>query len=85
MGYASFIDDVGALAMGATTYSWVLEHQRRTGEAWSYTQPCWVLTHRDLPLAVGKRLLEGRTDLRLTRVEQNRAFACLWYDVQRPG
>ena len=32
-------------------------------------------------LGAGKRLLEGRTDLRLTRVEQNRAFACLWYDV----
>ena len=150
MGYEPFITGVGALLMGATTYAWVLAHLERTGEAWSYTQPCWVLTHRDLPrvaenvqlvaadspealrrvhaeasavaagdggkdvwlvggggiaaaladlglldalmvslapvtLGAGRRLLEGRTDLRLTRVERNRAFACLWYDVVGPS
>jgi dihydrofolate reductase len=50
-GYAAFIADVGALAMGATTYEWVLAHHERTGDPWVYEQPTWVFTHRDLPLA----------------------------------
>lgn len=48
MGYAAFIADIGALAMGATTYQWVLDHLRESGEAWPYEQPTWVFTHRDL-------------------------------------
>jgi dihydrofolate reductase len=48
--YEVFIADVGALAMGATTYEWVLAHE--TGP-WPYTQPTWVFTSRRLPLAEG--------------------------------
>jgi dihydrofolate reductase len=48
--YRSFIPDIGAIAMGATTYEWVLDHNERTGDAWPYEQPSWVFTHRDLPL-----------------------------------
>lgn len=52
MGYAAFFAEVGALAMGATTYQWLLDHER--GEdgtvRWPYEVPCWVLTHRDLPV-----------------------------------
>jgi dihydrofolate reductase len=48
MGYAPFIAEVGAIAMGATTYEWVLGHDERTGDAWAYDVPCWVFTHRDL-------------------------------------
>jgi dihydrofolate reductase len=48
LSYASFIADVGALAMGANTYEWVLQHQ--SGK-WPYELPCWVFTHRDLPVA----------------------------------
>jgi dihydrofolate reductase len=48
LGYKSFIVGVGALAMGANTYEWVLEHER--GQ-WPYDLPCWVFTHRDLPVA----------------------------------
>lgn len=51
--YASFIAEVGALAMGATTYEWMLRHSQHvadsTGSAWPYTQPAWVFTHRRLP------------------------------------
>jgi len=46
--YDSFIADVGAIAMGATTYEWVLEH---IDGPWPYAQPTWVFTHRDLRLA----------------------------------
>jgi dihydrofolate reductase len=46
LSYDDFIAGVGALAMGATTYEWVLDH---TGGRWDYTQPTWVFTHRELP------------------------------------
>lgn len=50
MGYEDFIKDIGALAMGATTYLWVLDHMAAHGEKWSYTVPTWVFTHRDLDI-----------------------------------
>jgi dihydrofolate reductase len=53
MGYQAFIEDVGAIAMGATTYQWLVDHLASTGERWPYTTPCWVFTHRDLPLIGG--------------------------------
>lgn len=143
MDYAAFITGVGAALMGATTYTWVVDHLRAAGEAWPYSQPCWVLTHRALEpvadtvtfaaaddeeelrrvhaavveaaagkdvwlvgggglaaalasaglldalmvslapvtLGAGKPLLAGRVDLRLTRVERSKDFACCWYDV----
>ncbi|GAB2874221.1 dihydrofolate reductase family protein [Nocardioides pacificus] len=49
MGYAGFISRIGALAMGATTYQWILDHHSETGTTgWDYDVPCWVVTHRDL-------------------------------------
>ena len=54
--YPAFIREVGALAMGATTYEWILEHDPGS---WPYDQPAWVFTHRDLPRVEG-------ADLRLT-------------------
>lgn len=48
--YDDFIADVGALAMGATTYRWILDHV----EEWPYAGlPCWVFTHRELPVMEG--------------------------------
>ena len=52
--FAAFFADVGAMAMGATTYEWVLEHERllEHPERWmdDYGDtPCWVFTHRTLP------------------------------------
>lgn len=48
--YQGFMEGVGAVAMGATTYEWVLEHD---DGPWGFPQPCWVFTHRDLPVARG--------------------------------
>jgi dihydrofolate reductase len=43
-GYRAFEKTVGALVMGASTYEWIQRH----GEEWTYDQPAWVLTHRQL-------------------------------------
>lgn len=48
--YAEFIKGVGALAMGATTYEWILAHE---SGPWPYSQPTWVFTHRELPTREG--------------------------------
>jgi dihydrofolate reductase len=45
--YPAFIDKVGALAMGSTTYEWILAHDEGP---WPYAdRRSWVFTHRDLP------------------------------------
>lgn len=55
--YPEFIRDVGALAMGSTTYEWMLENSQQVieevGSPWPYTQPAWVFSSRKLPAAPG--------------------------------
>jgi len=54
--YAEFIADVGAIAMGSSTYGWVLDHIRSDAERpqpWPYRQPTWVFTSRTLPSVEG--------------------------------
>ena len=47
-GYGAFFAEVGALAIGATTYEQVL------GWGWPYAEkPTWVFTHRELPVPDG--------------------------------
>jgi dihydrofolate reductase len=54
MNYEDFIAGVGAMAMGATTYQWLVDHLAKTGEQWTYEIPCWVFTHREFePLGAG--------------------------------
>lgn len=49
--YAQFIDRVGALAMGSTTYEWIIEHEGvlENPEKWPYEIPAWVFSSRTLP------------------------------------
>jgi dihydrofolate reductase len=47
LNYGDFIKDIGALAMGATTYEWILDHE---DGRWPYDLPSWVFTHRELPV-----------------------------------
>lgn len=55
--YPEFIAEVGALAMGSSTYEWMIRNADRvtaeTGSAWPYTQPVWVFTSRKLPVIEG--------------------------------
>ena len=52
LNYAEFIAGVGALAMGSTTYEWIIEHEFADKDPsewkWPYEIPCWVFTHREL-------------------------------------
>ena len=61
--FPRFIDEVGALAMGSTTYAWVVEHLdvRDDPSAWPYKQPTWVFSSRPLPYVPGAdvRLVSG--------------------------
>ena len=51
LDYENFVAEVGAVAMGATTYEWILDYQSsHGGPKWPYDVPSWVFTHRDLPL-----------------------------------
>ena len=53
--YPAFIADVGALAMGSSTYEWIFDHEDlgHHPENWVYTQPAWVFSSRDLPPVEG--------------------------------
>ncbi|MBY0552030.1 MAG: dihydrofolate reductase family protein [Candidatus Obscuribacterales bacterium] len=55
--YDRFIEQVGAIAMGSTTYEWLLENEiykdPENPKPWSYKQPCWVFTSRSLRLVEG--------------------------------
>jgi dihydrofolate reductase len=66
--YPAFIAEVGALAMGAATYEWMLRHAQtvaaETGSAWPYAQPTWVFSHRTLPAVPGATLHFVRGDVR---------------------
>jgi dihydrofolate reductase len=62
--YPAFIAEVGALAMGASTYEWMLRHVVDRGEPWPYTQPCWVFTHRSLRSVPGADIRFAQGDVR---------------------
>ena len=50
--YPAFIAGVGALAMGSSTYEWILDHEFAGKDPaewkWPYELPSWVFTHREL-------------------------------------
>jgi dihydrofolate reductase len=57
MSYRGFFAAVGALAMGSTTYEWILDHEFSGKDprewTWPYELPCWVFTHRQLTVVPG--------------------------------
>jgi dihydrofolate reductase len=64
--YREFIAEVGALAMGSTTYEWILDHENLVAEPekWPYERtPTWVFTTRDLPVLPGAPVTFVRGDV----------------------
>jgi dihydrofolate reductase len=66
--YPAFVRDVGALAMGSSTYEWMLRHVVRPGapeaQPWPYAQPAWVFSSRALPEVAGADVRLVRGDVR---------------------
>ncbi len=65
--YPDFIRDVGAIAMGSTTYEWILDYEKLlvdSGKRWPYEQPCWIFASRKLPAVPGADIRFVRGDVR---------------------
>lgn len=66
--YPDFIRQVGAVAMGSTTYEWILDHEKLlepgNTKSWPYEQPTWVFTSRSLPTVPGADIRFVRGDVR---------------------
>lgn len=71
LNYDEFFARIGAVAMGSTTYEWILRHENGR---WPYTVPAWVLTTRDLPKIDGD-VRFARGDIRPVHDEMTAAAA----------
>ena len=70
--YPDFIREVGALAMGSTTYEWILDHEKLlegNAKAWPYEQPTSIFTTRKLPAVPGADLRFVQGDVRPVHAE----------------
>ena len=76
--YPEFIKEVGALAMGSSTYQWMLHHVIKpdsdTAGVWPYAQPAWVFSRRPLRAIHGADIRFVHGDVRPVH-EQMRAEA----------
>lgn len=71
-----FIRGIGAVAMGSTTYEWILDHEKLLegeGKQWPYTQPCWIFTSRNLPAVPGADIRFVKGDVRPVHAEMSAA------------
>ena len=67
--FAAFFAGVGAFAMGATTYEWVMEHDALLEQPVKWTDyygdtPAWVFSHRSLAPIPGANLTFVQGDVR---------------------
>lgn len=57
LNYDDFFAEVGALAMGRSTYDWILDHEFKDKPVedwkWTYSVPTWVFTHREPQVVPG--------------------------------
>lgn len=67
LNYREFMAGVGAMAMGSTTYEWIIDHEFKGRDQsewkWPYDIPSWVFTHRDLQLPPGADIRAVRDDV----------------------
>ena len=78
--FAAFFAKVGAFAMGATTYEWVLRHEDLLDQPEKWREyygdvPCWVFTHRDLPAIPGADIRFVSGDVRPVHAQMVEAAA----------
>ena len=73
--YPRFIEQVGAAAMGSTTYEWVVEHENMIDnpEKWPYQIPAWVFSSRTLPVVEGADIRFVQGDVAPVHAEMARA------------
>jgi dihydrofolate reductase len=79
LNYADFIAEVGAIAMGSTTYEWILDHEFGDKDPsewkWVYDLPSWVFTHRERREVPGADIRFVSGDVRPVHEEMVRAAA----------
>jgi dihydrofolate reductase len=67
LNYREFIAGVGALAMGSSTYDWIIDHEFADKDpsewTWPYELPCWVFTSRELQVVPGADIRFVRGDV----------------------
>jgi dihydrofolate reductase len=77
LSYEGFIAGVGAVAMGSTTYEWILEHALGDKDpaewTWPYNVPSWVFTHRQLRPVPNADIEFTSTDVATVHAEMVRA------------
>ena len=73
--YPNFMAEVGAMAMGSTTYEWVAAHTGFLDDPskWEYSVPTWVFSSRDLPVPDGLGIRLVRGDVRPEHAEMAEA------------
>ncbi|MBU45744.1 MAG: deaminase [Spirochaetaceae bacterium] len=78
-GYADFFAEVGALAMGSSTFQWMMDHHLRPGspdeQPWPYEKPVWLFSSRHLELPPGADIRLVRGDVRPVHAEMAEAAA----------
>ena len=76
MAYPGFLERIGALVMGASTYDWLLRNQ----QGWAYEIPTWVLTHREPAVPDGADVRFARGDVRtlFPGIEESAAGKDVW-------
>ena len=79
LNYSEFFEGVGALTMGSTTYEWILDHELKDKDPaewkWPYEIPCWVFTHRELPVVQNANVEFTSADVATVHAEMTRAAA----------
>lgn len=82
MGYERFLEEqVGALAMGSTTYQWILNHELDgdPSRPWPYDLPTWVFSTRRLPAVRGDvRFVQGPVAPRHTEMQAAAGSRGVW-------
>ncbi|HET9873252.1 MAG TPA: dihydrofolate reductase family protein [Propionibacteriaceae bacterium] len=75
--YATFIAHVGAVAMGSTTFEWIVRQTDLLSDPtkWSYPMPTWVFSSRGQPTIAGADIRYVSGDVRPVHAEMVQAAA----------